>query len=217
MSSVFNGAVPAERATGLTRAAAAVRRGDLVVLPTDSAYGVGCDAFSVPAVRALRVAKGRGPDLALPVLIGARRTWDGIAAGLPPEARLLAEGWWPGPLTLICRAQPSLTWDLGSGATVAVRMPLHPLALELLGATGPMAVVAANRAGTLPPATCADAQRQLGSAVSTYLDGGTSQDQTPSTVVDVTGPRPAVVRLGAISVEALRSVAPELVVPEGLA
>ena len=162
MSAVFHGADAAERATGLTRAAAAVRRGDLVVIPTDSAYGVGCDAFSVPAVRALRAAKGRGPDLAVPVLIGSLRTLEGIAAGLPPDARLLAQGWWPGPLTLICRAQPTLTWDLGSGSTVAVRMPLHPLALELLRATGPMAVVAANRAGTLPPATCEDARRQLG-------------------------------------------------------
>jgi L-threonylcarbamoyladenylate synthase len=216
MSAVFRGADPGERATGLTRAAAAVRRGDLVVIPTDSSYGVGCDAFSVPAVRALRAAKGRGPDLAVPVLIGGLRTLDGIAARLSPEARLLAQGWWPGPLTLICRAQPTLTWDLGSGSTVAVRMPLHPLALELLRATGPMAVVAANRVGTLPPTTCEDARRQLGSAVSTYLDGGACLDPTPSTAVDVTGAHPVLARLGAVSVEALRTVVPDLVVPEGV-
>jgi tRNA threonylcarbamoyl adenosine modification protein (Sua5/YciO/YrdC/YwlC family) len=216
VSAVFRGDDPGERAAGLTRAAAAVRRGELVVVPTDSAYGVGCDAFSASAVRALRAAKGRGPDLSAPVLIGALRTWDGIATGLTPEARLLAQGWWPGPLTLVCRAQPSLTWDLGSGANVAVRMPLHPLTLELLRATGPMAVVAANRAGALPPATCDDAQRQLGAAVSTYLDGGACGDLTPSTAVDVTGPRPVLVRVGAVSIEALRSVAPDLVVPAGL-
>jgi len=207
----FDMAVATERSIGLEQAADAVRRGELVVLPTDTVYGLGTDAFSPDAVAELLAAKGRGRDMPVPVLVGSPRTLDGIATGLSPTARALVEAFWPGGLTLVARAQPSLRWDLGdTGGTVAVRMPLHPVAIELLTATGPMAVSSANISGRPPASTVDEAIEQLGEAVSVYLDGGPSGDPVPSTIVDVSGPAPRLLRAGALDVTTLREVAPGL-------
>lgn len=207
----FDMAVATERSVGLEQAADAVRRGELVVLPTDTVYGLGTDAFSPDAVAELLAAKGRGRDMPVPVLVGSPRTLDGIATGLSTTARALVEAFWPGGLTLVARAQPSLRWDLGdTGGTVAVRMPLHPVAIELLTATGPMAVSSANISGKPPASTVDEAIEQLGEAVSVYLDGGPSGDPVPSTIVDVSGPAPRLLRAGAIDVATLREVAPDL-------
>jgi tRNA threonylcarbamoyl adenosine modification protein (Sua5/YciO/YrdC/YwlC family) len=207
----YDMADPAERAPGLDLATGAVKRGELVVLPTDTVYGLGTDAFDPDAVAALLAAKGRGRDMPVPVLIGSPRTLDGIATGLSETARALVEGFWPGGLTIVARAQPSLQWDLGdSGGTVAVRMPLHPVAIELLQATGPMAVSSANRTGSPPATTVDEAIEQLGDSVAVYLDGGPSGAPVPSTIVDVSGDVPRVLRVGDISVDALREVAADL-------
>jgi len=207
----FDMAVATERPIGLEQAAEAVRRGELVVLPTDTVYGLGTDAFSPDAVAELLAAKGRGRDMPVPVLVGSPRTLDGIATGLSPTARALVEAFWPGGLTLVARAQPSLRWDLGdTGGTVAVRMPLHPVAIELLTATGPMAVSSANISGKPPATTVDEAIEQLGEAVSVYLDGGPSGDPVPSTIVDVSGSAPRLLRAGALDVATLREVAPDL-------
>jgi L-threonylcarbamoyladenylate synthase len=143
--------------------------------------------------------------------VGSPRTLDGIATRLGETARALVEAFWPGGLTVVATAQPSLRWDLGdTGGTVAVRMPLHPVAIELLQATGPMAVSSANISGR-PPATTADeAVEQLGDVVAVYLDGGPSGDPVPSTIVDVTGAVPRLLRVGALSVDLLREVAGDL-------
>jgi L-threonylcarbamoyladenylate synthase len=197
-----------ERETGLDVGASAVRRGDLVVLPTDTVYGLGTDAFSPQAVAELLEAKGRGRDMPVPVLVGSPRTLDGIATGLSDTARALVEAFWPGGLTLVCQVQPSLQWDLGdTRGTVAVRMPLHPVAIELLTATGPMAVSSANRTGMTSPTTVDEAIEQLGDVVSVYLDGGPCGDPVASTIVDVTGPVPRLLRAGAVPETALRQVA----------
>jgi tRNA threonylcarbamoyl adenosine modification protein (Sua5/YciO/YrdC/YwlC family) len=203
--------LPGERPVGIEQATDAVRRGELVVLPTDTVYGLGTDAFSPEAVGDLLKAKGRGRDMPVPVLVGSPRTLDGIATRLGTAARALVEAFWPGGLTLVAHAQPSLQWDLGdTGGTVAVRMPLHPVAIELLQATGPMAVSSANTTGR-PPATTADeAVEMLGDSVSVYLDGGPSGEPVPSTIVDVTGDVPRVLRAGALGVELLREVAGDL-------
>ena len=201
-----------ERALGLDIATTAVARGELVVLPTDTVYGLGTDAFNSEAVGALLAAKGRGRDMPVPVLVGSPRTLDGIATGLSDVARSLVEGFWPGGLTLVARVAPSLQWDLGdTGGTVAVRMPLHPVALELLVATGPMAVSSANRTGSPPPTTVDGAIEQLGESVAVYLDGGPSGEAVPSTIVDVTGSVPRVLRVGEVTVEALREVVADLI------
>ena len=200
-----------ERPVGLDLARDAVRRGELVVLPTDTVYGLGTDAFAPDAVRGLLTAKGRGRDMPVPVLVGSPRTLDGIATRLSTSARDLVEAFWPGGLTVVAAVQPSLQWDLGeTGGTVAVRMPLHPVALELLRATGPMAVSSANLSGQPPATTCDDAVEQLGESVSVYLDGGPSGDPVPSTIVDVTGEVPRLLRLGAVTAEALREVSGDL-------
>lgn len=195
------------RAEGLAAAAAAVSAGDLVVLPTDTVYGVGSDAFTPSAVEKLLKAKKRGRDMPVPVLIGSARTLDGIAARLPDAARDLMEAFWPGALTLVCHQQPSLRWDLGDAmGTVAVRMPLHPVALELLRVTGPLAVSSANLSGSAPASTAEEAMKQLGASVAVYLDAGPTSDTVPSTIVDATRDRLRVLRTGAVDIEDIRAV-----------
>lgn len=208
MSSLYDCADPEQRAAGLRHAADALRRGELVVLPTDTVYGIGADAFSPEAVAGLLAAKGRGRSMPPPVLVPDARTLDGLASEVSAAVRDLVAAFWPGPLTVICWAQPSLHWDLGdTGGTVAVRMPSHEVALELLRSTGPLAVSSANLTGR-PAATSAEqAREQLGSAVAAYLDAGRTTDSAPSTIVDGTGPALRLVRAGALSLEELSSVA----------
>jgi tRNA threonylcarbamoyl adenosine modification protein (Sua5/YciO/YrdC/YwlC family) len=209
----FSTADETEREAGIANAALAVQRGQLVVLPTDTVYGIGADAFDAEAVSRLLAAKGRGREMPPPVLVSAPTTLDALAVGIPSYARALVTELWPGPLTLVCRQQPSLQWDLGdTRGTVAVRMPDHEVALELLSRTGPLAVSSANRTG-MPAATDADrAQQMLGSEVAVIIDGGPTPGSEPSTIVDVTGPVGRVLRLGAVSLERLN----EIVAPLGV-
>jgi L-threonylcarbamoyladenylate synthase len=131
---------------------------------------------------------------------------------LPQTARDLADAFWPGALTMIVEHAPSLNWDLGdTNGTVAVRMPLHPVALEVLRETGPMAVSSANKTGRPPAVTAAEARDQLGYSVRTYLEAGPCPDPVPSTIVDLTGDVPRVVRAGALPIEKLRDVVPDIV------
>ncbi len=205
----FDCALEVQRSRGIAKAADVVAEGDLVVLPTDTVYGIGCDAFDAEAVSALLAAKGRGRAMPPPVLVPHVRTLDGIAAGITPEIRALAEAFWPGALTIITRAMPTLRWDLGeTNGTVALRMPLHPVALELLERTGPMAVSSANLTGHPAAQTCQEAQDMLGDSVAVYLDGGPAALGVASTIIDCTRDRPQVVRQGAITLEDLRSVVP---------
>jgi L-threonylcarbamoyladenylate synthase len=208
VSSRYDCSDPAARAEGLAAAAAALRNGQLVVLPTDTLYGLGADAFYPGAVMALLAAKARGRNMPPPVLVGTVRAATALIEDLGPYGKDLIDEFWPGGLTIVCRANRSLNWDLGDArGTVAVRMPLHPVALDLLKETGPLAVSSANRTGT-PAATTADAaQEQLGEAVSVYLDAGPCENDVPSTIVDLTGGVPRLLRAGAVSVGRLREVA----------
>ncbi|MFF4601450.1 L-threonylcarbamoyladenylate synthase [Streptomyces sp. NPDC001339] len=200
-----------DRATGLREAAAAVRRGELVVLPTDTVYGIGADAFSAEAVADLLAAKGRGRGMPSPVLVGSPNTLHGLVTDFSEQAWELVDAFWPGALTLVARHQPSLAWDLGeTRGTVAVRMPLHPVAIELLTEFGPMAVSSANLTGHPAPQDCDAAQEMLGDSVSVYLDGGPTPAAVPSSIVDVTGKVPVLLREGAVSADDLRTVVPEL-------
>lgn len=196
------------RVSALDEAVAALGRGELIVLPTDTVYGVGADAFTPAAVQGLLDAKGRGRQMPPPVLIADVRTLDGLARDVPAGARALAEAFWPGGLTLIVQAQPSLAWDLGeTGGTVALRVPDHQIARELLGRTGPLAVSSANRTGRPAATTAAQAFDQLGESVAVYLDAGPTPGLTPSTIVDATGGRLKVLRFGVLDLAALREVA----------
>jgi tRNA threonylcarbamoyl adenosine modification protein (Sua5/YciO/YrdC/YwlC family) len=207
VSTVYDCVVPESRAAGLAAAAGAVRAGQLVVLPTDTLYGLGCDAFSSAAVQGLLDAKGRGRDMPVPVLVGSWSTVDGLVLGVSPEARRLIEAFWPGGLSIVLRHAPSLAWDLGdTRGTVMLRMPLHPVALELLREVGPMAVSSANRSGQPPATTAAQARDQLGERVPVLLDGGPAGAAVPSTVVDLTADDPVVLREGAVSVAQIGEV-----------
>ena len=198
---------PQDRRAGLSAAAEAAAAGQLVVLPTDTVYGIGADAFNPAAVRALLAAKGRGPDMPVPVLVGSWKTIEGLVVAVPPVATKLVEAFWPGGLSLVVEHAPSLNWDLGDAqGTVMVRMPLHPVALDLLRSVGPMAVSSANRSGQPPAVTAAQALDQLGDQVSVYLDGGQAPIGVASTVIDVTGEIPVVLRQGAVTLDAIREV-----------
>ena len=211
MALFFNCSDPELRAGAIETAAEIVSAGELVVLPTDTVYGVGADAFNADAVADLLQAKGRGRDMPVPVLVGSWTTIDGLVSVVEPRTRDLIEAFWPGGLTLVVEHAPSLEWDLGNtDGTVALRMPLHPVAIELLERTGPMAVSSANKSGFPPARTAAEARDQLGDDVGIYLEDGPVAEGIASTIVDVTGPMPRILRLGAISAEALREVVPEI-------
>jgi L-threonylcarbamoyladenylate synthase len=206
---------PAVRRRGLEAAASAVQNEQLVVLPVESAYGLACDAFSVDAVTDLLEFKGDPARRPPAVLVPNVRTINGLVADVPDAARALAEAFWPGLLTLVCTQQPTLRWDLGENrGTVSLRMPVHPLALELLTQTGPLALTTAAPIGTPAPKDCITALELVGDFADVYLDAGPAPWTAGSTVVDVRGDVPRVVRQGAVGVEELRSVVPDLLVPE---
>lgn len=193
--------------SALDEAVNAIGRAAVIVLPTDTVYGVGADAFNPAAVKALLAAKGRGRDMPPPVLVANVATMGALAIDIPAGATKLAEEFWPGGLTLILRAQPALAWDLGdTQGTVALRVPDHPTALALLTRTGPLAVSSANISGQPAALTADEAFEQLGNKIALYLDGGQAPGQVSSTIIDATGPRLKVVREGAITLEQLRAI-----------
>jgi L-threonylcarbamoyladenylate synthase len=207
VTQTFDTTDEAQRSTGIASAVSAVKDGRLVVLPTDTVYGVGADAFDPAAVTALLAAKGRGRDMPVPVLVGSWQTIDGLAFAVPEAARELIHAFWPGALSIVVQQAPSLQWDLGEGrGKVMVRMPLHPVAIELLREVGPMAVSSANISGHPPAITADDARRQLGELVGVYLDAGPSQQQAASTIIDLTGPTPHILREGPVGADEIATV-----------
>ncbi|MDL9946048.1 L-threonylcarbamoyladenylate synthase [Gordonia sp. ABSL11-1] len=207
MSTVFDCGETDTRAAGIRAAVGAAKAGRLVVLPTDTLYGIGCDAFDSDAVAALLAAKGRGRDMPVPVLVGSWHTIDGLVLSVSTAARDLVEAFWPGGLSLVVAQAPSLAWDLGdTDGTVMLRMPLHPVAIELLREVGPMAVSSANVSARPPATTVDEARDQLGESVSVYLDGGPAAAAQASTIVDLSGVTPRILRAGAVSTEAIAEV-----------
>ncbi len=193
-----------DRTAAVDAAALAIQRGQLVVLPTDTVYGVAADAFDAAAVARLLDAKGRGREMPPPVLVSTATTLDALASKVPDYARMLTDAFWPGPLTLVCHEQPSLRWDLGeTRGTVAVRMPDHDLARDILDRTGPLAVSSANLTGEPAATTGEEAVAMLGDRVSVIVDGGPTPGAVPSTILDVTDERPRLLRLGAIGIAEL--------------
>lgn len=198
---------PGNRAEAIAAAAAAVKSGRLVVLPTDTVYGVGADAFDTSAVAALLEAKGRGRDMPVGVLVGSWHTIEGLVYSVPESTRELIRAFWPGALSLVVQQAPSLQWDLGDArGTVMVRMPLQPVAIELLRQTGPMAVSSANVSGRPAANTAQEARDQFGDLVDVYLDGGRAQQQAASTILDLTGPEPRILREGPVGADAIAKV-----------
>ncbi|TXJ04991.1 MAG: threonylcarbamoyl-AMP synthase [Aeromicrobium sp.] len=185
-------------------AVSAIRAGELVVVPTDTVYGVAADAFNAAAVERLLAAKGRTRAMPPPVLIYDAAVIDALTIDVPNWARNMISELWPGALTLICRSQPSLTWDLGeTRGTVAVRVPDHEKTREVLKATGPLAVSSANTTGSPAANSIDEAETMLGQSVSVFLDGGEAGSTVASTILDITGSTPTVVRLGSVSLDDL--------------
>jgi L-threonylcarbamoyladenylate synthase len=207
VTDMFDCSDPDQRDRGIATAVSSLKDGRLVVLPTDTVYGIGADAFDSAAVGALLAAKGRGRDMPVPVLVGSWHTIEGLVFHVPDAARELIRAFWPGALSLVVRQAPSLQWDLGDAhGTVMLRMPLHPVAIELLRAVGPMAVSSANKSGQPAAVTAQQARDQLGDLVDVYLDAGPSEQQAASTIVDLTGPAPRVLREGPVTVAAIAEV-----------
>jgi tRNA threonylcarbamoyl adenosine modification protein (Sua5/YciO/YrdC/YwlC family) len=221
MTQIYDGSADADLLTGMRLARGAIGRGELVVIPTDTVYGLAADAFSPKAVQRLLDAKGRGRTSPPPVLIPGVPTLDALARDVPEPVRRLVEAFWPGGLTVVLHAQPSLQWDLGeTKGTVALRMPKHRIALELLSETGPLAVSSANLSGLPAAGTAREAAEMLGESVAVYLDGGPAGSEyeavgerpgdLSSTIVDATGDAGLrIVRAGVITRDQLVAVVGE--------
>ncbi|WP_416428261.1 L-threonylcarbamoyladenylate synthase [Paenarthrobacter nicotinovorans] len=215
MTTTYNCTSEDQRAEGLQHAQRAISEKKCIVMPTDTVYGIAADAFSPLAVTMLLASKGRSRQMPPPVLIPRVNALDGLATDVPADARALAQAFWPGGLTLILHAQPSLDWDLGdTKGTVALRMPDDHLALDLLSMTGPLAVSSANRTGQEAAQTASEARLQLAESVEVYLEGGfrpvKGTNAVPSTIVDATSTPFRVVRQGAIELERLREIVPSI-------
>lgn len=200
MALIYDTSNPTEREEGIAAATGALRRGELVILPTDTVYGIAADAFSPLAVMSLLGAKGRGREMPPPVLISSVGTINALARDIPGWVHDLVDQFWPGPLTVVCHQQSSLQWDLGeTRGTVAVRMPKDDVALELLGRTGPLAVSSANLTGQPAAVDAAAANDMLGPACAVILDAGPSPAGEGSTILDCTQLQPRILRAGALS------------------
>lgn len=228
MAPIYDCSVDSELLSGMRLARSAIGRGELVVIPTDTVYGVAADAFSPAAVQRLLDAKGRGRQSPPPVLVPGIPTLAALAESVPPEVDALVKAFWPGGLTIVLPAAPSLVWDLGeTRGTVALRMPQDTIALELLSETGPLAVSSANLTGRPAARTAAEAEAMLGDSISVYLDGGEAGasyervegKDSSSTIVDATALASGsgalrILRHGVISAEQLREVVGDALEPD---
>ena len=201
-------ATPNLEADALAHAIRELNGGRVLVVPTDTVYGIGCDASNPDAVNAVLAAKGRGRQMPPPVLVASVDAIDSLCVDVPDYARTLARAFWPGGLTLILRARPDLGWDLGeTGGTIGVRMPNQDALLTLLRDFGPMAVTSANLTGHPPATSVQQAIGYFGTSVAAYLDGGPTRGTTASSIVDCARGDPRVIRQGTISLADLSAVA----------
>ena len=208
---IFSCDDPKQREGGVQAAVKAVRAGELILLPTDTIYGIGADPFNTGAVESLRSVKGMAPSIPLPILVGNWNAFEAVVQGVDAPVRTLIEAFWPGPLTLVTRQTETLSWNIGGSASIVqVRMPDHAVALDVLNESGPIAVSGATRTRLGPIATVAEAEEQFGELVSVYLDDG-RLGHSVSTIVDCTGSVMRVRRKGSISIDELQQVVPSLV------
>ena len=211
MQRVYDCSVDTDLLTGFRLAKVSLDRNELVVLPTDTVYGIAANAFSAKGVEALLNAKGRDRTMPPPVLIPKVETMSALAADLPLVANQLAAAFWPGALTMVLKAQRSLEWDLGeTRGTVALRVPDHKITLALLEDVGTLAVSSANLTGKDAAVNVQQAVEHFGDKVAVYLDGGASTKGEASTILDLTQVRDGepirVLRKGAITLDRIRSV-----------
>ncbi len=193
--------IPASAPQTLSRATDLLRQGKLVAFPTDTVYGVGALAFNAQAVQRLYIVKGRSTQKAIAVLVARNSDLLTVARELTPSAQRLALKFWPGALTLVVPKHPNLPRAVSPLSTVGVRQPAHPFALQLLEASGPLAVTSANRSDQPNSLTAEAVLAQLGGRIDLIVDGGQTPGSTPSTVVDCTHAAPKILREGPLSAE----------------
>ena len=198
--------IPATQPDAIEQALRILRAGGLAAFPTDTVYGLGALAFDGPAVESIYAAKDRPVEKAIPILIADADDLDKVAVDIPPMARILAARFWPGPLTLVVPKQPTLPAAVSATATVAVRIPDHPVARALLRAAGPMAVTSANLSGQPSPVEAEEVMRQLNGRIPLVLDGGVTPGGIPSTLVDCLGAEPVLLREGPLTKEQILAV-----------
>lgn len=191
---------PAEIA-GLEDALAALRAGELVVYPTETFYGLGADPYSAAALKRLFAIKGRDPAKPIALIAADSKMAFDLARSVPTMARVLADAFWPGPLTIVLPARAGFPSQLiGPGGGVGVRVSPHPVARALSAGLGrPITATSANLSGDAPPKTLAAARKSLGDKVKVFLEGGTLTGGAPSTVISCDGGAISVIRAGAIA------------------
>jgi L-threonylcarbamoyladenylate synthase len=190
----------------ITHALDTLRDGGLVAFPTDTVYGLGALAFDSEAVESIYVAKDRPVEKAIPVLIGDITDLEKISDKVTDLTRRLALRFWPGPLTLLVPKKPTLPESVSATSTVAVRVPDHSVARNLLQAAGPMAVTSANISGQPSPATAEEVFAQLNGRIDLIVDGGRTPGGIPSTLVDCSEGEIKILRAGPITLDELLSV-----------
>ena len=207
MSIVVKMTTDAERRRGLVAAKAALMRGECVVMPTDTVYGVAANPFVPKGITSLLAAKQRDRDMPIPVFVPNLDSALALSYQVSDQAKLVMEKFWPGAITLITKAHPTLKWDLGNAdGTIALRIPLQRTALELLTETGPLGVTSANLTGEPAATDIESAQRKFGNSVSVYLDTGATSGEVASTIIDASQAQLRVVRVGGISISSIVEV-----------
>jgi L-threonylcarbamoyladenylate synthase len=207
----------AERVEAWVRQAVAVLiRGGLVAFPTDTVYGLGADVFNVVAIERLFEAKGRPSARALPVLLADPGSATMVTPMMPSDAEALARKFWPGPLTIVVRRRPEVPQVVGGGGdTIGIRVPDHEVPRAIVRGLGrPITGTSANSSGHDPHRSATDVERDLGRRVDLVIPGVCGAHSTPSTVVDCTQSPPTVLRIGALSLEEIRSVCPDATLGE---
>jgi L-threonylcarbamoyladenylate synthase len=195
----------------IERAVDALLDGGLVVFPTDTLYGLGCDATNPRAVARLCEVKGRSPDSPMPVIINHRRLLDQLVEDIPPEIAPLLDRFWPGPLTLVLRRRGEALRAISPTGTLGVRIPDAPVALSLArGLCRPIVATSANRAGQPPCASAQEAAEVFGAEIQVILDAGTIPAGQPSTVLDLSTACPQILREGIIARALLKRYLPEI-------
>ena len=198
--------LPATSSDAIPRALEVLRLGGLVAFPTDTVYGIGALGFNGKAVQSIYTAKDRPIEKAIPILIGEMADIDQVAMDVPERAYLLAQRFWPGPLTILVPKRPDLPGAVSATTTIGLRVPDHEIARSLLRAAGPLAVTSANLSGHPSPTTADEVFAQLGGRIELIIDGGKTPGGTPSTLVDCTGDEIRILREGPITEKELLSV-----------
>jgi tRNA threonylcarbamoyl adenosine modification protein (Sua5/YciO/YrdC/YwlC family) len=196
--------LPASQPGAITQAAAEARAGNLIVIPTDTLYGLACDAFNPEAVRTIYAAKQRPFSKPIPILLADSSDLPRVVRQVPSVAQAFIDQYWPGPLTILLPKHPDLPAEISNNDSIAIRIPNSQVGRDIIRAAGgAMAVTSANLTGQDPAETAVDAQNKLAGWVTAVVDDGPSPHGAASTILDCTGDELKILRAGPISAQSL--------------